>query len=59
MFTPGVLAVPIFNGLGGGVVLYPSIEALAVGLMVALVGCTIALLCEGFGELRGILGGRL
>ncbi len=49
MFTPDMLTVPIFYGLGSGVVLSPSVGAGALWMLIgAFVSCSLGLLWEGF-----------
>ncbi|MFI5398600.1 MAG: hypothetical protein ACHQ9S_23985 [Candidatus Binatia bacterium] len=51
MFTPEILTVPVFNALGSGTVLWPTIGAtLAWMLIAAFVGSSLGLLREA---LRG------
>ncbi len=48
MFTPEILTVPVFNALGSGAVLYPTVGlVLAWMVIVAFVGSALGLLREG------------
>ncbi len=50
MFTPEILTVPVFSGLGSGAVLYPTTGVvLAWMVIVAFVGSALGLLREGLG----------
>ena len=51
MFTPEILSVPVFSMLDGGAVLWPTIGAVLVWMLIAaFVGSALGLLREG---LRG------
>ena len=53
MFTPEIWAVPIFSGVHGGMLAYPSVEVLVLWVLIgAFVGCALALLWESFGAPR-------
>ena len=50
MFTPEILSVPVFSMLDGGAVLWPTIGAVLVWMLIAaFVGSALGLLREGLG----------
>ncbi|MFI5397907.1 MAG: hypothetical protein ACHQ9S_20405 [Candidatus Binatia bacterium] len=51
MFTPEILTVPVFNALGSGTVLWPTVGAVLAWMLIAVfVGSSLGLLREA---LRG------